>query len=162
MKYIGIINERLKEQGLSGELCLFGGAVMCLVFDSRSVTKDVDAIFAPTAAFYRIIKNIADEYELPDDWLNPSVKGFVSANHDVQLFEKLSHLTIYAASAPYMLAMKCLAARGDTCDTEDIRFLLQYLNIQSVDQAVQLLAQYYPQSRVLPRTQYFLQELLES
>jgi hypothetical protein len=61
-----------------------------------------------------------------------------------------------------MLAMKCLAARGDTRDAEDIRFLLQYLNIQSVEQAVQLLEQYYPQSRVLPRTQYFLQELLES
>jgi hypothetical protein len=162
LKYIDMIDERLKEQGLSGELCLFGGAVMCLVFDSRSATKDIDAIFAPTADFYRIIKNIADEYDLPDDWLNSAVKGFVSTKHDVHLFRELSHLTIYAPSASYLLAMKCLAARADTPDTEDIRFLLQHLNIKSVDQALQLLEQYYPQSRVLPRTQYLLQELLES
>lgn len=135
---------------------------MCLVFDSRFATKDIDAIFAPTNEFYRIIKNIADEYSLPDDWLNPAVKGFVSAKHDVRLFWKLSNLTIYAASASYLLAMKCLADRGDTRDAEDIRFLLRHLNIKGLDQALQLLEQYYPQSRVLPRTQYLLQELLES
>jgi len=34
--YLESINERLKQKQLSGQICLFGGAAMCLVFGSRS------------------------------------------------------------------------------------------------------------------------------
>jgi predicted nucleotidyltransferase len=161
MKYLEQINEQLKERNQRGEICLFGGAVMCLVFESRDSTKDVDAIFAPTSELYTIIKNIADEHRLPSDWLNNAVKGFVSHRHDVRLFRKMSHLDIYAASPEYMMAMKCLAARTyDSKDVDDIRFLLRHLNIQSVEQALAMIVRYYPQNRVLPKTAYLLEELL--
>lgn len=162
MNYLEVMNERLKQKGLFGELCLFGGAVMCLVFQSREVTKDVDAVFAPTSEMYAIIKNIADEYHLESDWLNPAVKGFVSRNHDVRLFKRLSNLTIYAASAEYMFAMKCLAARGfDSKDIEDIQFLARRLGIRTMDEALAVLEKFYPQNRILPRSQYMLQELFD-
>lgn len=35
---------------------------MCLDFQSRNSTQDVDAIFAPTSELYTIIKNIAEEH----------------------------------------------------------------------------------------------------
>lgn len=161
MKYLEEINERLKQKGLHGEICLFGGAVMCLVFQSRDATKDVDAVFAPSSEMYSIIKQIADEYQLSSDWLNPAVKGFVSRHHDVRLFKRMSNLDIFAASPGYMLAMKCLAARTyESKDVEDIRFLLHYLRIQTVEQAMQILEKFYPQNRILPKTQYLLEELL--
>jgi hypothetical protein len=162
IKYFEIINEKLKQKALTGEICLFGGAVMCLVFESRAATKDIDAVFAPTTEMYQIIKNIAEEHQLPQDWLNLAVKGFVSSNHDIRLFQKMSHLDIYAASPQYMFAMKCLAARSDSKDFDDIRFLIKHLNIKTMDEAIKILGKYYPQKRILPRTQYVLEEFLES
>jgi hypothetical protein len=163
MKYLEMMNERLKQKGLHGDICLFGGAVMCLVFESRTVTKDVDAVFAPTSEMYRIIQNIADEYHLPSDWLNPSVKGFVSSNHDVRLFKRMSNLAIYTASPEYMFAMKCLAARGfESKDREDIQFLAKHLKIKTLNEAIKILEKFYPRNRMLPKTQYTLEELFES
>ncbi|MBN2981846.1 hypothetical protein EXW96_25675 [Paenibacillus sp. JMULE4] len=160
MNYLEVVNERLKQKGLHGELCLFGGAVMCLVFHSREVTKDIDAVFAPTSEMYTIIKNIADEYNLEPDWLNPAVKGYVSRNHDVRLFKRMSNLAIYAATAEYMFAMKCLAARGfESKDREDIQFLARYLGIRTMNEALAVLEKFYPQNRMPPRSQYVLEEL---
>ncbi len=161
LMYLEQVNEQLKQQQSRGEICLFGGAVMCLVFQSRDNTKDIDAIFAPTREFYAIIKNVADEHHLPADWLNNAVKGFVSSRHDVRLFRKLSHLDIFAASPAYMLAMKCLAARTyESKDVDDIRFLLNHLNIQTVERALSIVEQFYPRHRILPRTAYLLEELI--
>lgn len=162
MKYFELMNERLQQKGLKGEICLFGGAVMCLVFQSRDTTKDIDAVFAPTSEMYEIIKQIAEEHHLASDWLNPAVKGFVSKNHDIRLFRKMTNLEIYTASPEYMLTMKCLAARTyESKDIEDIRFLLHHLDIRTVEQAMRTLEKFYPQNRILPRTQYVLEELLQ-
>jgi predicted nucleotidyltransferase len=163
IKYLESMNTCLKEKGLSGEICMFGGAVMCLVFGSRTSTKDIDAIFAPTTEMYAIIKQIARDHNLPDDWLNPGVKGFLSSNHDVKLYRGLSHLKIYAASPEYLFAMKCLASRMVASkDLEDIQFLIRYLNIRTVKEALRILEKFYPPSRILPKTQYILEQLLPS
>ena len=42
------LSDELGKQGVTGELCLFGGTVMVLAFTARLSTKDVDAIFQPT------------------------------------------------------------------------------------------------------------------
>lgn len=41
------LDELLREKGVIGELCIFGGAAMVLAFDARESTRDVDAIFVP-------------------------------------------------------------------------------------------------------------------
>lgn len=161
MMYLEQVNEQLKQQHARGEICLFGGAVMCLVFQSRDSTKDIDALFAPTREFYAIIKHVADEHRLPADWLNNAVKGFVSQHHDARLFRRLSHLDICAASPEYMLAMKCLAARTyESKDIDDIRFLLKALHIRTAEQALSIVERFYPRHRILPRTVYVLEELM--
>jgi len=39
------LNDELKAHGVIGEVGICGGAVMCLVFNARQATKDVDGIF---------------------------------------------------------------------------------------------------------------------
>lgn len=57
--------------------------------------------------------------------------------------------------------MKSLDCRTDNKnDIEDIKFLLEYLGITSVSQAEEVIYQYYPQKRLLPKTFYVLMEIL--
>jgi hypothetical protein len=59
-----------------------------------------------------------------------------------------------------MLAMKCVAARFDTYDADDVRFLLEHLGIETAEQACRIIKKYYPHEAVPPKTQFLLEELL--
>jgi hypothetical protein len=50
------LNEKLSEDDSKAEICIVSGAVMCLVFNVREQTKDVDAIFHPKAKVYTFAK----------------------------------------------------------------------------------------------------------
>ena len=41
------LDDALGKEGVRGELYLVGGAVMCLAFDARRATRDVDGFFVP-------------------------------------------------------------------------------------------------------------------
>lgn len=45
--YLIQLDAKLKSIDVKGEICLYGGVVMCLVYNARPSTKDVDAIFEP-------------------------------------------------------------------------------------------------------------------
>ena len=69
----------LAQRGVRGEICLFGGAVMVLAFHARQSTKDIDAIFAPTALIREVANELGRERGWEDGWINDGVKGFLSA-----------------------------------------------------------------------------------
>lgn len=46
------LNNRLTDKGVTGELCIYGGATMILAFDARESTRDVDAVFVPKTEIY--------------------------------------------------------------------------------------------------------------
>lgn len=158
--YLGAVNDELKRLECKGEICLYGGSVMCLVFNARPSTKDVDAIFEPAQIIKKIARKIAVEKGLPDDWLNDGVKGFI-VDHRRQVFIELSNLTVYCADAEYLLAMKCLAARVDTIDGSDVRSLIKHLQITSPEQVFTVVQKYYPKNSIRPVTQYFIEEIFE-
>lgn len=151
------LNEKLKEKGILGEVGLYGGAVMCMALDARESTKDIDDIFYPKADIYKAIKIVAEELGIEEDWLNDAVKGFMSDNN-----EKLTNLNIYVASPQYMFAMKALSCRMDNKnELNDIKFLIDYLGITSIEQAEDIIYEFYPRKRLLPKTFYMLMEILE-
>lgn len=155
------LNDTLAKRDIKGEICLYGGAVMCLAYDARPSTKDVDAIFHPATELRQIIARVGDELKLGPHWLNDGVKGFV-VDHARQLFFQKSHLQVFVPEPDYLLAMKVLAARADTSDADDVRFLIKKLGLTQPNQVFKILEQYYPQSRIRPATRFFVEEILGS
>jgi len=156
--YLEQLNERLKSTDIKGEICLYGGAVMCLVYNARPSTKDVDAIFEPVQKLREAISEVAHANNLNEDWLNDSVKGFV-VNHNQQIFFNWPNLKIYIPEPDYLLAMKILASRVDTRDKEDIQFLINNMEITTAEDVFQILEKYYPKEQIKPATQFFIEEL---
>jgi len=160
LKYLHVLNEKLLQENVKGELCLYGGAVMCLVYDARPSTKDVDAVFQPAEIIRRFTEEIADEYALAGDWLNDGVKGFL-VEHRRKVFLNLSHLVVMVAEGEYMLAMKSLSARIDGTDSQDITFLIRDLKIKTLNEVLQIVDKYYPRRIIKPATQFFLEEIFD-
>ena len=162
LRLLHALNDELKTAGVKGQVNLAGGAVMCLAFDARSSTRDVDASFRPSVAVLDAAVKVAALHGVRESWLNDAVKGFMSDRGTFVPFLELSHLKVFLASPPYMLAMKCLAMRiGEGYrDEEDVRYLLRDLAIRSYEDATKILDQYYPLTEY-PRTAHLaLRELL--
>jgi hypothetical protein len=157
-----LLNEELRRSGTRGELYLVGGAVMCLAYNARQSTADVDALFQPTAQVRDAAVRAATKSGFSPDWLNDAVKGYLSDKGDFAPFLELDHLKVMVAQPKYLLAMKCLAMRigAEFHDLDDVRFLLRLLDIRSYDQAVAAITMYYPLSRFPQKTLYVLEELL--
>jgi len=64
LQYFGIMDDKLKERNIEAYVNVYGGAVMCMVFNSRDNTKDIDAIFEPETVLKEIAADIAREYKL--------------------------------------------------------------------------------------------------
>ncbi len=161
-KFLHELNRELGQMDVFGELYLVGGAVMSLVFDARSSTKDIDGYFKPTTAIRIAASRVALANDLPDDWLNDAVKGFLSPRSDFDSFCSLSNLKVFVASPQYLLAMKCLALRigEEFHDLDDVRYLLRYLNINKYQKAIDIINMYYPAEKIPQKTLYALEELL--
>ena len=135
---------------------------MCLVYQSRKATKDIDGIFEPTQQIRAAAKQVAKKFGLPESWLNDAAKAYFHIDPPKEDVMGLSNLRVWAPRADYMLAMKCLSARFDSHDKEDVIFLLKYLKFTKPQQAFQVIEKYYPHSRIPPKTQFLLEELLTS
>ena len=162
------LSEELGKRGITGELCLFGGTVMVLAFAARPSTKDVDALFQPTAPIRELSRGIAEARHLPEDWLNDGVKGYLSSSHHTTAGQlpQFPHLRLVMPVPEYLLAMKCMAARlggtsGEPSDVPDILFLIRRLGLRTARDVLDLVGQYYPADRVSVKTQYLVEGLFD-
>ncbi|MDR1523256.1 MAG: hypothetical protein LBS29_04830 [Endomicrobium sp.] len=161
LRYLKQIADRLGEQGLCGEILLTGGAAMCLVHGARDMTKNIDALYEPKDVINSIARDIAEQEKLPENWLNDGVKGFVEQNATLESFMSFGSLRIQTVSAEYLLAMKMMSARYGEKDREDILFLFNKLDIKTIETATNVLLKFYPLNRILPKTQYVIEEIVE-
>jgi len=163
LKLFDALNSRLEKKSVQGELHIVGGAVMCLVYNARASTFDVDGLFAPAKELRTLAAEIGDEFGVGQDWLNDGVKGFFSGQGSFDSFLELNYLKIYCASPEYLLAMKCLAMRigEEFHDIADIRYLIRYLNLETYDNVCKAITNYYPISKFPQKTLYALQEIMQ-
>jgi hypothetical protein len=157
-----LLNQELATSSTHAELFVVGGAVMCLAYGARSSTEDVDALFRPSTEVRQAAARVAARAGLNESWLNDGVKGFMSRQGDFVPFLEMEHLSVMVAQPAYLLAMKCLAMRigAEFHDEDDIRYLLRHLDVQTYEQASELIAKYYPLDRFPAKTLYALAELL--
>ncbi len=164
---LSALSERLKAEGVTGEICIFGGAAMVLAFDAREATRDVDAVFFPAEIVRLAATGVAEELSLPPHWLNDGVKDFVSANQDYVadgMPVDFSNLRVLRPSAEYLLAMKCMAARVEGYDTQgdrgDVVFLVRHLGLHTTAEVLNVVVRYYPVERLTAKTRFFVEEVM--
>jgi hypothetical protein len=121
------LGELAQSKRLHIELTLVGGAVMVLRFNARPSTRDVDAvILSPGEA--RIVRDlarqVAEEYNWPEDWLNDGAKGYLVGVTKGPLVFQAPGIEAHAPSLEQLLAMKLSAWRDDV-DISDARRLMQ-------------------------------------
>ena len=132
---------------------------MCLVFQAREATRDVDAIFQPASVVRKLAARIGEEYNLPPDWLNDAAKGYIQGKFGKQDILNLSHLRVWAPEAKYMLAMKCISARWDTSDRDDVIFLIKFLRLKKAQAVFKIIEHFYPKRQIPAKTKFFVEEL---
>jgi len=161
------LDELLRVEGVIGELCIFGGAAMILVFDARESTRDVDAIFVPKLSMLEASRKVAEEMGFRVEWLNDGVEGFVTDDGEVTSdgMPVYQNLRVMRPTAEYLLAMKCLASRvadyDHPGDRGDIVTLVKHLGIDDAQTVCDIVVKYYKESLLPPKVRFFIEETME-
>ena len=154
------LSERLREKEAFAKIHVVGSACIALAYQRERTTLDIDVrVDAGHRALEEAIREIAQEHDLPQRWLNDQARGFVPDLDDPRsptLYESQS-LVVTGASGEYLLAMKLEASR--TKDTDDVRYLLQHLGIEEADTALEQHRVLFPNSRRTPQARAMLARL---
>ena len=154
----------LDRRGVVARIYLVGGAAMVLAYESRFSTDDVDGSGFPTEAVLAAAEEIAERRGLQPDWLHDSVKVCFPTfkEPDWRPVFKVGTVEVVVADERTLLAMKMRASRGRR-DEVDIEYLLDKCGITSVDGALVLYEEYFPEDelpdRALPMVKHALEQL---
>ena len=88
-------------------MVIVGGAAMTLVYRRDRVTRDVDAIFEPKMMIYQEVALMAEEHNIPANWLNDAVKGLLPEQQDQgeEITYEWPGIMVRVASAEYMFSI---------------------------------------------------------
>lgn len=150
----------LDSRSVHGRLFLVGGAAMAVAYGRGRLTRDVDAVFEPKQVVYEAARQVALRNDLPADWLNDAVKGFLPGDDpDATTFLDEPGLTVQVASPHYLFTLKAIAARVER-DADDLLTLYALCGFSSVDEALDMVQDRVPTSLIPPKTVFLLQEML--
>ena len=157
------LNDRLAAIDVKATVIMAGGAVMTIKYGSRFTTQDVDAIFEPSSEIRDAVAAIANEHDLETDWLNDGVKGFINPKTmDSEDLLSLSNLKVECFDAESMLSMKLTSARFDEeKDFLDAITLMDYLGIENINEAFDVIERHAYPSQMTPKSEYFTIEAFE-
>jgi hypothetical protein len=154
------LNAELESRGARADVFLVGGAAITVAYDARRSTRDLDAVFQPTAVVREAALAVAARRNITADWLNDAVKGFLPGpDPDAQRYYTGSALTVDVASAHFLLAMKLFASRVEL-DAEDIAFLYRQVGYTTVGEGLELVATTYRGRPIPAKVQFLLEEIV--
>lgn len=167
-----MLGARAIDAGRIVDMAVYGGSALALAYDLRRTTKDVDAVYESDKDFVpRAVAAIAIELDLPEDWLNDAVKGYVSQNEPGNLIKFASYpsesevgLRVFVPAPEYFFAMKCIDIRlgAGSNDVEDVKKLALVCNIKSAAEALKIVESFYPGKRIPPKTSLALEEIFQA
>jgi hypothetical protein len=162
LRLFELLDAEIAKEGTLGEVYVVGGAVMCLALEARDATRDVDALFKPAKLVREAAARVAAQANVPSTWLNDAVKGYLSPRGHFTPYLERPNLRVYVAEPHYLLAMKCAAMRlgEEFHDLDDIRYLLRHLGISSAKEALAIVALYFDEDQLHPKTRLALEEIL--
>jgi hypothetical protein len=162
------LGELAQAEGSVLEVCLYGGAVFTLVYGSRETTRDVDALVRPAEDGRRLALVVAQEQNLPEDWLSDHVSQFLAAKEEKRKITNEDFgpgLRVSAPTANYLLALKLKAARprlpGYLGDEADIEFLLRKIRPGSCETVEQIFARFFPDDTLSDRARGVVERVLK-
>ncbi|WP_052593060.1 DUF6036 family nucleotidyltransferase [Luteipulveratus mongoliensis] len=136
------LGDRLQDQDIHATVYVVGGAAIALRHSRSRTTQDVDAAIEPEREVLAIARDIAQERDLPPNWLNSSAGPYIPPRAmDGVHAEQLGGLTVQIAPAEHLLAMKLAAGRER--DIDDLLLLADELGITTAEEAVDVVAQVY-------------------
>lgn len=154
-----LLGEHLARRGVVADIFVVGGAAIALAYDTRRVTRDVDALYVPHGIVHDEALEVARELGLPRWWLNEQASVYISAAEDTGKRRVFDHpgLRVVAASPRHIFAMKALAARER--DVADLRLLADLAGIDSGEAAISCAQQFFPDEVMSERAERVLTEL---
>ena len=153
------VGAKLGAKGIVGDVYLVGGAAMVLAYQARVMTREIDAVFAPSDAIYRAAKEVQEDLGLPIGWLNDAAKAYVPGlDRKAIPVMTVPGLRVSAASPEFMLGMKLLAARSEQ-EREDIAYLANLLNLATSTEILELVERPYPPNLIPARTEFLVREM---
>lgn len=179
-KALDLLAEKINENDLTCRICIYDDEAMLHIGGIRNKTNDVDFRVlnikrlnkeydfeeSEIQILRRLINEVAEELNLNSDWMNDGVKGFISENEDFS--EEISYgdgiLSVVYHSIEYLLAMKCVSMRNlndSIHDREDIKNLLNILEINDCNKVYDIIELYYPVALIQPKTMYGIEEIVE-
>lgn len=130
------LGSRLADAGVDGRLYVVGGAAMALEYDTRRVTRDIDAILDPPTTVTAVAREMAAELGLPPGWLSSSARAFMPGGDTEAVTFDVPGLSIALASPQHLIAMKLAAGRPQ--DLTDLRVLFQEAGVTTARQAADI------------------------
>lgn len=167
---LSLLGQYAQEEGIKLEVSIYGGEAFMLAYNTREATRDVDAILVPREEGERLVRKVAAELELEEDWLNANVRIFLSpkveAKRRLAEIEALTGLIIQVPTAKYLLAMKALACRKSIGtypgDMEDLSYLIKKMDIRSLEEIQAVIDVFYPVDVIRPNDAHRLKAIIES
>ena len=155
------LGRRLDVRGVRAELFVVGGTAMALAYNTRRTTVDIAAVFEPKQSVLDAARQLADEHDLPEDWLNDGVKGLLPGGEvDAREILERPGSSVSVPSTRYLLALKVAAARIDR-DADDIRVLADRLGLDTAAEVLAVTEQVMARrpDRLTPKVRFLVEEL---
>ena len=168
------------DAGTKLQIAVYGGSALMLASNFRFATEDVDVADIGQKWpdwLISIVAAIAREKRWGEDWLNDAVSFHLSPLAQLQrdhlpfgTFPRRSEavgLTVFIPTARYLLAMKLKSLRisdfeKGAADMADTAHLLHVVGITEIEQAIAVLAEFFPRSAADADKQRFVLKRLLS
>jgi hypothetical protein len=166
--------------GTKLQIAVYGGSALMLASNFRFATEDVDIAEIGQqwpAWLSDVVERIANENNWSTMWLNDAVTFHLShlaqADRDLAAFGTFPRmdenvgLTVFVPTARYMLALKLKSLRISDFekgqqDMADVAHLLKALNLTEIEEAIEILAEFFPNSAADADKQRFVLKRLFS
>ncbi len=152
------------QAGTKLQIAVYGGSALMLASNFRFATEDVD--IADIGSEWpewlsTTVEGIAQKNGWSPAWLNDAVSFHLSprarADRDLTAYGNFPRraenvgLAVFIPTARYMLALKLKALRISDFekgqqDMADVAHLLKVLNLADIEQAIEILAEFFPKS----------------